>query len=89
MAFTARIGMPEPKMPATKQQELAKGSNIAFRYVLQAAVLRNNAWQWLSIAIANTPEELNAYFKTWLTMNNNVERFSGQTRIELVPDISR
>ena len=88
MAFTARIGFPEPRVQSVVQKQAAEQSSIRFRYVLQAALQRSGAWTWTSIAVADTPDELEKYFKAWLGVDNNRQVFSGQTRLELVPDIS-
>ena len=84
MAFTARIGMPEPRIPSPAQQAAAAQSSIVFKYVLQAAVNQ----LWTTLAIASNTRDLQRFFQAWLTIAQNQQGFSGQTRIELVPDIS-
>lgn len=83
-AFTATIGMPEPRMPQLQQQRAADLSKLSFRYVLQIATTSG----WKSIAIANTADELKNFLKVWCSVGSNAAQFTGQTRIELVPEIS-
>lgn len=88
MAFTASFGFPEPRMPSAKQKVVAEQSTIRFRYLLQVALQRGGQLTWTSLAIANSPEELDRYLKAWLALDENRRAYSGQARFELLPDLN-
>ena len=88
MAFTASFGFPEPRLPTTQQKKVAEQSPIRFRYLLQVALQRGGQLTWTSLAIANSPEELDRYLKAWLALDENRRAYSGQARFELLPDLN-
>jgi len=88
MAFTVNIGFPEPRMYSTDHSDTAAKTSVTFKRVLQVVVKHHGNWVWSSIAVADSDNELRKFLSVWLSAEHNKHIFSGQSRIELVPDIS-